>query len=482
MRRGLALLAALSLVLVLPASVSAARATRVTDHSVNLSCDGIHPTSGSGFAYFGAGSSDLNGSDAFFDAWNGDDPIGQPDIHRDYDQPADVTWDGTTLAGSFPLMDSSGSPAGTASFSAILTAVGDPYEINDSFKDGNHKFQATGTGQPMQPTGSLVIPSTGQTFDLANCFGDMSTVSTFATNPTSFVTHFSERTTNCDLVDASGNTGFLFVDLATDDVFVDSAVFPASGAPAIGASGGGPLVGGTLDTSLDTYLWDTGAPAGVAGSIHVTFSETGEKFDRLFRAGDFRRVSRGTLIDLEGTLTIGAYVFDLGACVGGDYRTKIIGTAPRGPKPGGKVPANDLPSGAKLLAVGGSATVQTKGASPDREAPYPCLTFEEPDGSMFEVPVANTVWYKVTGTGGRVTVDTTGSDFDTVLAIYTASAGGGFAPVAGGCVDDVPTPPVLRSLQAAATIPTGLGTTYYVQIGGFPDSAFPYGNLKVSVR
>lgn len=481
MRRGLALLAALSLALVLPVSVSAARATRVTDHSVNLYCDGIHPTSGSGFAYFSAVSSDLNGPDAFLDAWDGDEPVGQPDVHRDFEQPADVTWDGTTLAGSFPLMDSGGNPAGMANFSAILTPVGDSYEIDDSFKDGNHQFQATGTGQPMQPTGSLVIPSTGQTFDLADCFGDMSTVSTFATNPTSFVTHFSARTSECELVDAFGNTGFMFVDLLDDGTFVNSAVFPASGASAIGAFGGGPLVGGTLDTSLETYLWDTGQPAGVAASIHVTFSDTGEKFDRLFRNRDFRRVSRGTLVDLEGSLTIGTYAFDLGGCVGGDYRTKVVATVPHGPKPGGKVPANDLPTGAKLLAIGGSATVQTKGASPNREAPYPCLTFEEPDGSIFEVPVANTVWYKVTGTGGQVTVDTTGSDFDTVLAIYT-NGPGGFVPVAGGCVDDVPTPPVLRSLQAAATIPTSLGTTYYVQIGGFPDTAFPYGNLKVSVR
>ena len=39
-----------------------------------------------------------------------------------------------------------------------------------------------------------------------------------------------------------------------------------------------------------------------------------------------------------------------------------------------------------------------------------------------------------------------------------------------------------RSLQAAVTIPTVAGTTYYVQIGGFPDSDFPFGNLRVSIR
>ena len=98
------------------------------------------------------------------------------------------------------------------------------------------------------------------------------------------------------------------------------------------------------------------------------------------------------------------------------------------------------------------------------------------------MPVANTVWYKFTGTGHPVTIDTAGSDFDTVLATYTAGPGGTFTPVPKGCGDDVPTPPVGRSLQAAVTIPTVAGTTYYVQIGGFPDSAFPFGNLRVSIR
>ena len=168
--------------------------------------------------------------------------------------------------------------------------------------------------------------------------------------------------------------------------------------------------------------------------------------------------------------------------MGADYRSKVLVTAPKGPKPGGKVPTNDLPSGAKSLAIGGSANVQTKGASPDREAVFDCVIFEDENGAPFEVPVANTVWYKFTGTGRSVTVDTAGSDFDTVLATYTAGPGGTFTPVANGCDDDVPTPPVGRSLQAAVTIPTVAGTTYYVQIGGFPDSAFPFGNLRVSIR
>ena len=303
MRRSMAVLAALILALMLPAAASAAKSTRLTDHTVSIDCkDGIHPTSGTGFAFFGATTSDLNGPDAFLDVWNGDEPVDESDFHRDFDQPVDVTWNGTALSGSVPMVDSGGHPAGTATFSATLTAVGDPNAIDDNFKDGNSKFRATGTSQPMQPAGSLVLP-TGQTFDLGTCFGDMSTISTFATNPSSFVRHFTTRSTDCQLTNTAGDTGFLFVDLSNEsDVFIDSGVFPADGSPALGASGGTSPVGNVIDTTLDSYFFDTGEPAGVAASVHMTVTETGEKFDRLFRSRDSRTVARGTLLDIEGTL------------------------------------------------------------------------------------------------------------------------------------------------------------------------------------
>ena len=131
--------------------------------------------------------------------------------------------------------------------------------------------------------------------------------------------------------------------------------------------------------------------------------------------------------------------------------------------------------------MGGSTTIQTKGAALDREAPFECAVFEDPPGTTFEVPIANTVWYRFNGTGGPVTVDTAGSDYDTVVAIYTADGSGGYTPVPGGCVDDVPLVPIGRTLQAKVTIPTVAGIVYFVQIGGFP-SSFPYGNLRVSIK
>ena len=137
MRRRSALLAALCLVMILPTSASAARATRATDHMIGISCDGIAPISGSGFAFFGASISDLNGPDVFLDAWNSSTPSGPPNISRDYEQPASVSWNGTTLSGSFRVVGSTGTPiAGLATFSATLVPVGDPYTIDESFHDG----------------------------------------------------------------------------------------------------------------------------------------------------------------------------------------------------------------------------------------------------------------------------------------------------------------------------------------------------------
>jgi hypothetical protein len=479
MRRRLALLAALGLVLSLPAAVSAGKSTHATDTQVSIDCEGIATTGGSGFAFFNAFTSTSGDFDTDFAFWSASEPVDQPDVSRDFDAPADVTWDGTTLSGSFAIVDSTGDPVGSAAFSATLTPVGDPAPFTDSFKDGNHKFSATGTDQPMQPEGTLTT-TTGLTFDLADCLGDLTVVTIFATNPASAVSHFAQRTSDCPLTSTTGDDGFVFIDFTeSDGAFVDSAVF-APGGGGVGATSFGPIVGGVLDLNLDTYDFDTGEGLSIPASIHATFTETNDRFVVDMHSRADRRITRGTLVDIEGTLTIGSVVFDLSPCVGANARTKDMFVPMQGPKAGGKVPTNDKPAGAIQLARGKSATVMTKGASVDREAPYECLTFED-EGGPFEVPVANTVWYKVTGTGGPITIDTAGSDFDTVLQVYTAS-GGGFQFVPDGCVDDVPLTPFGRSLQAAVTIPTVAGTTYYVQIGGFPDTAFPYGNLKVAVR
>jgi hypothetical protein len=475
--------AALAVVLLLciPGSTLAARLTRSTDHSVSLACDGINSIDGGAFLFFGATISDTYGSDAGLDLWFAPQPTGDPDLSRDFDQPATVTWNGTTFAGSVPLRRADGSSAGSATFSATLTPSGAPTSFTDSFKDGNHRVVFSGTDQAYSATGFLTIPA-GPVFDLGGCRGDDSVVTTTATNPSAYTSRFSSRLVNCALSNAAGDSAAIFIDLSqADGAFIDVGLFAPDGSLILEATDFVAISNGTIDSDLPLYDPNTGDPLAGGAHISATVTATSTTFTNLMKNATQRRTTRGQLIDIEGTVTLAGHSFDLGACVGQDSTTKIIQTNPQGPKPGGKVPANDLPTHATTLRPGSTAMIQTKGAAPAAEAPYECLTFTDPNtGEVFSVPVGYTVWYTFTGTGATMTVDTAGSDYDTVAAIYTASAGT-YTPVANGCDDDTPTPPIGRSLQASVTIPTVAGTTYLVQIGGFPES-FAYGNLRVSLR
>ena len=193
----------------------------------------------------------------------------------------------------------------------------------------------------------------------------------------------------------------------------------------------------------------------------------------------------GSLVDVSGTLTTSLGSFDLDPCIVAATRNKEITTPSNGPKPSGKRPVNDLPAGAVSLSPGKKSSTSTRGAQVPSEVAYPCMTFEDFDGTIVTIPVEHTVWYRVNGTGGSITVDTAGSDFDTVIAAYEGAPDAG-ATVA--CVDDTEVEPFGRTLQASVTFPTVAGTTYWVQIGGFQESVFgpnlnvPYGNLRVAVR
>lgn len=472
---------AVVLLLCLPGSTLAARLTRSTDHSVSLQCDGINSTDGGAIVFFSASISDTFGSDAGLDLWFATQPTGVPDLSRDYDQPVAVSWNGTTFAGSVPLRRQDGTSAGTATFTATLTPSGAPTPFSDSFKDGNHRVALNGTDQALNAAGTLTVPG-GPVFNLGSCQGDDSVVTTTATNPSAYTSRFSSRLVNCALSNTAGDSAAIFIDLSqADGAFIDVGLFAPDGSLILEATDFVAISNGTIDSDLPLYDPNTGDPLAGGAHITATVTATSTTFTNLMKNATERRTTRGQLIDIEGTVTLAGHSFDLGACVGQDSSTKIIQTNPQGPKPGGKVPANDLPTHAATLKPGSTATIQTKGAAPAAEAPYDCLTFTDPvTGEVFSVPVGYTVWYAFTGTGSTMTIDTAGSDYDTVAAIYTASAGT-YSPVLNGCDDDTPTPPIGRSLQASVSIPTILGTTYLVQIGGFPES-FAYGNLRVSLR
>jgi hypothetical protein len=471
MRRSLAILAVLALLATIPASVAAKKATKETDHFVGISCEGIAPTTGTGFLFLGASISELFGPDAFVDMWNSAQPIGQPDVSRDFDSPVDVSYAAGSFSASFSLVDSSGDPAGTATVEAALTPAGDPFTFEDNFTFGNVKVRSTFVVQPLAAEGTAVIA--GKTFDLAECFAEDTQVTTFQTNPTSFTDRFARSDTFCEIENSDGTSGGVFIDASSDDVFVDAFLVDGPGAP-LAAAGTVTLTNGSGTAQLDGYDPETGEPTGATASITLSLTD-GESFSYVLKDGSGKQMNRGRLIDVGGAVTFsGMPSFDLSGCVLFAGTVKEIFHQPQGPKATGKVPANDLPAGALALNVGGKTSQSTRAAALDPEAGYPCLEFDD------EVVLPeHTVWFKVTGSGSEVTVDTAGSDFDTVAGAYVPDGSGGFTNIA--CVDDVPLDPFGRTLQSAVTFSTTAGSTYYVQIGGFPGLQ-SYGNLRVAVR
>jgi len=477
MRRLLAILAALVLVAAIPAAVSGGKATKETDHFVGINCDGIAPTSGQGFLFLGVSISDNFGPGGGLELWDGSSPQGPPDITSDFEAPVDASYVGGVFTASIPLLDSSGDPAGTGTIEATLTPVGEQFTIEDRFRFGNTWERFTALIQPLAADGTAVID--GKTFDLGECFAEDTHVTTFRTNPNSFVQRFATADTNCTIENAGGTIGAMFIDASSDEVFVDAFLFEGPGSP-LAAFGTVLLTDGSGSGDLDLFDPETGEPLGGTASIDLSLT-AGDSYSYVLKDGAGKQMVRGQLIDVEGTLTFpGIPAFDLSECVTFVGEAKDIFHAPNGPKPKGKAPANDLPAGALRLTVGGKTSQSTRAAAVDQEADYSCMVFDDPfSGESEVIPVEHTVWFKVVGTGAEVTVDTAGSDFDSVAAAYVSDGAGGFVEV--GCVDDVPLDPIGRTLQSAVTFPTTAGTTYWVQIGGFPGFQ-SYGNLRVAVR
>jgi hypothetical protein len=99
-----------------------------------------------------------------------------------------------------------------------------------------------------------------------------------------------------------------------------------------------------------------------------------------------------------------------------------------------------------------SATLSTSGATTEPGEPVPSC-----------VPTIHTVWYKFTPlTDMTIKADTFGSDFDTVLGVYTGTTIDNLVELI--CNDDDPD---CGCVQSKVTFPGVAGTTYYFQAGSF---------------
>ena len=111
-------------------------------------------------------------------------------------------------------------------------------------------------------------------------------------------------------------------------------------------------------------------------------------------------------------------------------------------------------------------SIALSGASPSRQDDTNVGATEEggePDHAGN--PGGASVWYSWTAPGdGAVTADTVGSNFDTLLAVYTGSAVNGLTPVASN--DDI-NPGVIQ--QSQLSFQATQGTTYRIAVDGYND-------------
>lgn len=126
-------------------------------------------------------------------------------------------------------------------------------------------------------------------------------------------------------------------------------------------------------------------------------------------------------------------------------------------------PPHNMVINARPLVPGFAEATCTTGADLEAGEPQPC-------GG-----IGATVWYGWVSYGtGLVTVDTVGSDFDTVVAVHEAmiSPPGQLGPLVG-CNDDF-----AGGAQSQVTFGAVTGRAYYIQAGGFLGAT---GNLVVNV-
>jgi hypothetical protein len=455
-----------------PSVASSDPLVRFSEHAVNMFCDAHGPE---GELHLFVGVSSEFGPGAHLEAWIAPvEPGSPPDFTGTTDNVVVVeAGGGATLTATIPLVDAAGTALGNVIVDATLTPTGDSFEL-EPFREGNRWIKTTGTVQIMAVTGTLDAPGDLPDFILQDlgCGGEIVDREVMETAPHAFV---------------FGNEG-IFVDCSWESEGVFAHVFAVNDqfGPFIEASlrvaGEHDILGFGAPTTLDASSLEASfqafdAVGGALETLTVSASLTalGGPVSSTFLSQSARnRVTEQRLIP-NGTLAFStgdSFTLDDEHCFSAVFDVHFVDPGPSGPKAGGNVPANDTVDGAQPIRIGGAVNDQTRGASPDAE--LPAMTCPEPDDVF-----GRTLWYSFTGTGGSVTIDTAGSNFDTMVAVYDDELN----EIA--CVDDVDFEPIGGTLQAAVTIDTVEDATYYVQVGGFVQSFFglpaEFGRLRISV-
>lgn len=474
-RRFLAMTAVVVLSLaLLPAAATAAPPVQTHEDAVVLSCDA---DTGDGFVSLFAVVSTEFGTFADLVFWaDPAAPMTGPPTH--VSTSSEVSGDASGMTASFDLVvyDETqqppfGAPAGEAVLEVTFTPVGDPIEVDDRYRVGNRQERVEGTVQMLSVEGSLTLPGNDIEDLSGQCQAAAQDLVYFSTAPASFVDRFQQFNVSCSW---EGEDGFVQLYVVRDAFSTYGEVVVGTGESVIG--GGGDIV--LTDTSLTVTAtledFETGMLAGTAEAV-ATLTPTGERtrqthqfFRETFKVRAEVYAVDGSLdVTIDGTTT--TYPMDDEHCYAADERVFLHSVRPAGPK--GKPLANDTPEGASPLRIGRTVRTITGGNALEPEAP--CVTMYLGAPEPVPVPLGYTAWWTVTGTGGPLTVDTAGSTFDTVVGVYVMGDSGLEQIV---CVDDVMGD---DGLLAVATWDSEAGVTYYIQAGGFGESA---GRLVLTVR
>jgi hypothetical protein len=396
--------------------------------------------------------------------------VDEPDLIGDSESTAAEVTE-TSLSAWIPLLDATTlEPVGRVlTLSATLTGpVGDPDIFTDRFHDGNRWVEIESSQQALGIE-SLELRLDGVAMP-ADCVASSFREVISVTNPdTQRIKLETESFIECLAPGGDGSTLFLIASELNRQGLLNVEIYSPGVVPfeeppeAIGAADFGALRG---RHDLVVALFDPFDPEGDqlgSANLIMTVSEADKISSRVMLQNvSVKEVL--TVLETTGTVTTADTTYALqGACSGEHFSASGVNTSPNGPKPTGRPPANDTPLGAQPLP----AREITSNRSTALEPEVPWL--EEFDGTIFEFPLGKTLWYTMVGTGGHVTIDTAGSDFDTAIAVYSGEAFDQVALEDDGSANGF-------SFQAELSFVAVEGVTYFIQIGGF---AGEFGHLII---
>jgi hypothetical protein len=455
-----------------PAVVAAAPVLKFEDHRITVFCETELPDDG-----FVSGL--LEVSDAF-------GPFAGAEIWMDgavaFEDPPTLTGtsaivgldegDPITMSADLAFADAEGSPEGSGHLAATVVRTGEVV-VDEPTAPGNPNTHTRFEIQALEGSGAIELPD-GSTIEL-ECFGEIVDESIHETQPTAFTLNNAGVRLDC-LWETEDGFAFLF---AIDDIF---GPFAEAGLESEAASlfqiedAEGSI--SPSGASLDFLLLDAETETPVTGAADAEFTPSGEPVTSRFTSQHGKVRTTQQALSVDGTLAFSTghtFPIDDAHCRADAFESHSIGTSPSGPKPG-RAPANDTPDRAFPLEIGSVVNQQTTGTANEAEAGITTCPQGEDDA------MGHTLWYAIEGTGDPITVDSTGSNFDTVLAAYVRE-GGELVEIA--CQDDVEPDPVGGSLQGQLTFDSEAGVTYLVQAGGFLgffEEEAEAGRLRIRVR